>query len=93
MHRPRLALGLDTSLKLPYSASMKWLIIPIVLTLNGCAYTVISTTSLVTTGKSLGDHALTLVVPNADCNAANLVKDKYYCEVRDIGTTYNRTGF
>jgi hypothetical protein len=72
---------------------MKWLIIPILVTLEGCAYTVVSTTSLVTTGKSLGDHALTAVVPNADCNVTNVVKDKYYCEVRDISTTYNRSGF
>jgi len=72
---------------------MKWLIIPILLVLEGCAYTVASTTSLVTTGKSLGDHALTAVVPNADCNVTNVVKDKYYCEVRDISTTYNRSGF
>ena len=72
---------------------MKWLIIPILVTLEGCAYTVASTTSLVTTGKSLGDHALTAIVPNADCNAINVVKDKYYCEVRDISTTYNRSGF
>ena len=72
---------------------MKWLIIPIIAILQGCAYTVASTTSLVATGKSLGDHALTAIVPNADCNAINVVKDKYYCEVRDIGQTYNRTGF
>jgi hypothetical protein len=72
---------------------MKWLIIPILVTLEGCAYTVVSTTSLVATGKSLGDHALTAIVPMADCNVTNVVKDKYYCEVRDISTTYNRNGF
>jgi hypothetical protein len=72
---------------------MKWLILPIVLTLNGCAvYKVASGTSLITTGKSLGDHVLSTAIPNADCTALNLVKDKYYCEVKDISKTYNRNG-
>ena len=77
----------------PYNASMKWLIIPILLALNGCAvYTVASGTSLITTGKSLGDHVLSNTIPMADCTAVNLVKDKYYCEVKDISKTYNRNG-
>ena len=72
---------------------MKWLIIPIVLTLNGCAvYTVASGASFVTTGKSVGDHVLSNTIPMADCTVVNLVKDKYYCEVRDISKTYNRNG-
>jgi hypothetical protein len=72
---------------------MKWLIIPIILALNGCAvYTVASGTAMITTGKSITDHALTQAVPHADCNVTNLLKDKYYCEVRDVGKTYNRNG-
>ena len=78
---------------MPYNASMKWLIIPIVLTLNGCAvYTVASGASLITTGKSVGDHVLSNAIPNADCQVMNVVKDKYYCEVTDISKTYNRNG-
>jgi hypothetical protein len=72
---------------------MKWLAIPIILTLNGCAvYTIASGTSLVTTGKSVGDHVLSNTIPNADCGALNLTKDKYYCEVTDISKTCNRNG-
>ena len=65
----------------------------LVLAQSGCAvYTVASSTTLVTTQKSISDHVLTRVVPNSDCNALNLLDSKYYCEVRDIGTTYNRNG-
>lgn len=72
---------------------MKWLIIPIMLVLPGCAaYTVASTLSAATTGKTLSDHTLTQVVPNSDCDIWNLLNSKYYCEIRDISTTYNRTG-
>ena len=60
--------------------------------LQGCAYTVVSTASFVTTGKSVGDHVLTTAIPNADCTVINVVKDKYYCEVRDVSKTYNRNG-
>lgn len=71
---------------------MKLLILPIILSLQACAYTAVSTASLVTTGKSLGDHVLSNTIPMADCTALNLVKDKYYCEVKDISKTYNRNG-
>lgn len=65
----------------------------LVLSQTGCAvYTVASSTTLITTQKSLGDHILTQTIPNSDCNALNLLDSKYYCEVRDIGTTYNRNG-
>ena len=60
--------------------------------LQGCAYTVVSTASFVTTGKSVGDHALSHAIPMADCTVMNVVKDKYYCEVKDISKTYNRNG-
>lgn len=65
----------------------------LVSSLSGCAvYTVASSTTLITTQKSIGDHVLTTAIPNSDCNALNLLDSKYYCEVRDIGTTYNRNG-
>ena len=60
--------------------------------LQGCAYTVVSTASFVTTGKSVGDHVLTTAIPNSDCTVLNVIDDKYYCEQRDISKTYNRTG-
>ena len=60
--------------------------------LQGCAYSVVSTASFVTTGKSVSDHVLTQAIPMADCTIINVVKDKYYCEVKDISRTYNRTG-
>ena len=72
---------------------MKWLIIPVVLSLQACAYTAVSTASFVITGKSTTDHALTVIVPNADCNVTNVVNDKYYCEQRDPARTFNRNGF
>ena len=61
--------------------------------LQACAvYTVASTASFVTTNKSIGDHVLSNAIPNADCTIANVVKDKYYCEVTDLAKTYNRNG-
>ena len=71
---------------------MKWLIIPILVTLNGCAYTVVSTASFVTTGKSLGDHAASTLTQN-DCNTLSYITNQqdYLCErAREAGTTYNR---
>ena len=65
----------------------------LVLSQSACAvYTVTSMTSFITTDKSLSDHTLS-VVTQADCNVTNVVKDKYYCEQRDIAVTYNRNGF
>jgi hypothetical protein len=71
---------------------MKWLIIPIVC-LQGCAYTVASTASLATTGKSITDHTLTALVPNSDCNIMNVAKGHYYCEISDPTQHYNRSGY
>lgn len=85
--------AVDTSPKLVYNAGMKWLIIALILSLQACAYTAVSTASFIVTGKSTTDHALTAVVPRADCNITNLKDDKYYCEVRDISRTYNRNGY
>ena len=72
---------------------MKWLIIPVILALQACAYTAVSTASFIVTGKSTTDHALTAIVPMADCNVANVIDDKYYCEQRDPVRTFNRNGF
>lgn len=108
MQRPRLALGLDIALFACYSIAMKTsqtylsyavkrivfiaIIVLVCAYLQACAYTVVSTASFVTTGKSVGDHVLTTAIPNADCTVTNLAKDKYYCEVTDISKTYNRWG-
>ena len=74
---------------------MKWLIIPILILLNGCAYTVASTASLAVTGKSISDHAASTLTQN-DCNSISYVRGEtdYLCErAREPGTTYNRTAF
>ena len=74
---------------------MKWLIIPILVLLNGCAYTVVSTASLAVTGKSIGDHAASTITQN-DCDSISYTtgKQDYLCEqAREPGTTYNRTAF
>ncbi len=74
-----------------------WILILVCLVMTqGCAaYTVASATTLVATGKSVGDHASSMVT-GADCNVAKFTvgsKD-YYCEVaREPGTTYNRSSF
>ena len=74
---------------------MKWLIIPIVVALTGCAYTVVSTTSYIATGKSVGDHMASTATGN-DCDTTSyaLGKQDYPCEqARDVGTRYNRNPF
>lgn len=97
--------GLDTVPIMCYSIRMKLAhkilyrliyvvtLIAICAYLQGCAaYSVASGASLVTTGKSVGDHALSKLIPNADCATINVINDKYYCEVKDISKTYNRNG-
>jgi hypothetical protein len=72
--------------------AMKWLIIPIVLELTGCAYTVVSTGTLVVTGRSVGDHAASVATGNR-CDTVGYVlgTQDYVCEQpRELGTTYNR---
>jgi hypothetical protein len=76
---------------------MKRLIIPVslVLALSGCAvYTGASVGSMAVTGKTIGDHASSLVT-QADCNAWRAsIELTYYCEyLREPGTTYTRTGY
>jgi len=71
---------------------MKWILVPALLILNGCAYTVANTGTFAATGKSLTDHTLSQTT-QADCNITNVPNGKYYCEQRDIGVTYNRNPF
>ena len=62
--------------------------------LTGCAvYTVVNTATWVTTDKSLTDHGSSKLV-SADCDAVRVIqKGTYYCETRDVSTTYNRNVF
>jgi hypothetical protein len=62
--------------------------------LMGCAvYTVANTVTYIATDKSLTDHSSSALA-QADCDAVRMaVKGTYYCEVRDISTTYNRNTF
>jgi len=72
---------------------MRYLVMTLILTLNGCtAYSVASTATLIATDKSLTDHVLTAIIPNSDCAIFNVFKGQYYCEIRDISQTYNRSG-
>ena len=84
---------IDTAQLLCYNADMKWLIIPLVLNLQACAYTAVSTASFVVTGKSLTDHTVTAIVPNSNCNVTNPLKGQYYCEIDDPTVKYNRNGY
>jgi len=62
--------------------------------LTGCAaYTVANTVTYIATDKSMMDHGSSTLV-KADCDAVRVVqKGTYYCEVRDVSTTYNRNAF
>jgi len=77
---------------------MKWLIILTVLVTPGCAvYTVATTASTLTTGKSIGDHTVSQIT-GYDCSLTAVVisndTHSYYCErAREPGTTYNRNSF
>jgi len=67
----------------------------ILISLQGCAYTVASTASFVTTGKSLSDHAASTLT-QADCNTYSFATNKqdYLCErARTVDSTYNRNPF
>ena len=72
---------------------MKWFVIPVILLVQGCAYTVVSTASLAVSGKSITDHTLTLIIPNSDCSTMNVPKGHYYCEISDPTQHYNRSGY
>jgi hypothetical protein len=62
--------------------------------LTACAaYTVVNTATWIATDKSIMDHGSSTLV-SADCDAVRVVQQgTYYCEVRDISTTYNRNRF
>lgn len=65
--------------------------------LSGCAvYMGASVASQITTSKSIPELAVSTVT-DADCSiwawATDNSRHNYYCEVRDISTTYNRTAF
>jgi len=58
------------------------------------AYTGASAVSVITTGKSIPEHAASELAAS-DCSTYNWLfehKD-YWCEQRDIGKTYNRASF
>ena len=77
---------------------VRFIVIIVILTvvhiLSGCAvYTVANTVTYIATDKSLTDHTSSTLA-TADCDAVRMaVKGTYYCEVRDISTTYNRNTF
>lgn len=80
---------------------MKWLktitLLYLVHALSGCAvYMGASAVSQIGTGKSIPELAVSTVA-DADCSiwawATDNSHHRYYCEVRDISTTYNRTAF
>jgi hypothetical protein len=62
--------------------------------LPGCAvYSVVNTATYIATDKSLTDHTSSKLA-TADCDAVRMaVNGTYYCEVRDVSTTYNRNTF
>ena len=74
---------------------MRTVIILLILNLTGCAaiYTGATTVTLITTGKSIPEHAVSEITAS-DCSAWNyLFKGKdYVCEQRDPAKTYNRQG-
>ena len=94
----RLDLGVDSC----YSIQMRrfflaYLVLTLLLILltSGCAYTAVSTGSYVLTGKSVGDHAASVVTQN-NCDATRYVigRQDYWCErARELGTTYNRNPY
>ena len=69
-------------------------LVAVINALTGCAvYTVANGVTYIATDKSLTDHGSSTLA-NADCDAVRVVqKGTYYCEVRDISTTYNRNRF
>ena len=60
----------------------------------GMAYTATSTGSLVTTGRSIPEHAASRIT-DSDCSIWDAIVDlAYICEYnRDPARTYNRTAF
>jgi len=75
---------------------MQAVICLLILNLSGCAtiYTGATTVTLVATGKSIPEHAVSEITAS-DCSTWNyLFKGRdYVCEQRDPANTYNRHGF
>ena len=75
---------------------MKRLFIALILAsaLSGCAVTMgMNIASYAVSGRGTGDHAVSYAT-GADCDGVRTVTHgSYYCELRDIGKTYNRTGY
>lgn len=69
-------------------------ILAVITALTGCAvYSVANTVTYITTDKSLTDHTSSKLA-SADCDAVRVIRQgTYYCEQRDISTTYNRNTF
>ena len=75
----------------------KLIILAFIPMLNACLgyhiYSGVNAITIASTGKGVADHGLSAATGN-DCNALNVAKDKYYCEIpREPGTTYNRSAF
>jgi hypothetical protein len=67
----------------------------LILLTSGCAYTAVSTVTYVSTGKSIGDHAASLV-SGADCDTGRYMigRQDHVCEqAREPGSTYNRNAY
>ena len=62
--------------------------------LSGCAVTMgMNVASYVVSGKGTTDH-VTSYVTDSDCDGVRTVTHgTWYCETRNIGVTYNRTGY
>jgi hypothetical protein len=62
--------------------------------LSGCAVTMgMNVASYVVSGKGTTDHAVSYI-SSSDCDGIRTITHGgYYCETRDIGKTYNRTGY
>ena len=71
-----------------------FMLVILALTLSGCAVTTgVNIASYAVTGKGTTDHAVSYVT-GSDCNGVRVVTHGvWYCETRNIGKTYNRTGY
>ena len=91
-HPFRLDLGVNSV----YNNTMKRLFIAVILAsaLSGCAVTTgMNVVSYAATGKGTTDH-MTSYATSSDCDGVRVVTHgTYYCETRNIGVTYNRTGY
>ena len=91
-HSFRLDLGMDCV----YNNTMKPIFTTVILALalSGCAVTTgVNVASYVVTGRGTTDHA-TSYITGSDCDGVRTITHgTWYCETRDIGKTYNRTGY